>query len=41
MGSKCHLRNDAAVMVKGWPHERRPDDTVQIGAERLARVAAD
>ena len=35
MGAKCHLRNDAAMMVKGGPHERRPDDTVQIGAERL------
>jgi len=30
---KNDLRNDAAVMVEGWPHERRPDDTVQIGAE--------
>ena len=40
MGSKCHLRNDAAMMVKGCPHERRPDDTVQIGAERLGAGCA-
>jgi hypothetical protein len=38
-GSKCHLRNDAAVMVKGCPHERRPTIRFRSGPSALALVA--